>query len=311
MSLRFTVLDAFTNMPFGGNPAAVILLPHDHKYPDSTLLGIAKEFNISETAYIVVPSTIEVHETTPNGGRHVELGLRWFTPVGEVALCGHATLCSSAAVFSDESLIPPNVNEIRFSTLSGMLTARRVPSQPPKYEVHLPAGTAVPTGEEAMRIARKLAKNALGEAVKVLSVAVSPASPYTEYILIEIDNNVPLKELHVVSSAFVSDNWQFTLFMVTQCNVVDESTNALGFDYRVFAPAWGVTEDPVCGSAIAFAASSWVAKVPPQVDALTGEPVSKVRAVSARGGEIDVVCDGAVVKLRGEVRVASRGEIFL
>ena len=99
--------------------------------------------------------------------------------------------------------------------------------------------------------------------------------------------------------------------MVTQCNIVDESTGTLGYDYRVFAPTWGAREDPVCGSAIAFAASSWAAKVQPQMDAITGELVSKVRAVSARGGEIDVVCDGNIVKLRGEVRVATRGELFL
>ncbi|RJL23667.1 PhzF family phenazine biosynthesis protein [Bailinhaonella thermotolerans] len=103
--MRLHVVDAFTDRPFGGNPAAVVLL--DRPVDEAWMQSLAAEMKHSETAYL-----------TP---REDGYGLRWFTPAVEVDLCGHATLASAHALFSGGEA----GDEIRFHTRSGVLTARR------------------------------------------------------------------------------------------------------------------------------------------------------------------------------------------
>src|SRR5262245_12551817 len=106
MSIPLFHVDAFTESPFAGNPAAVCLLPAWRAEP--WLQAIAAEMNLSETAFLV-------------GKEHV-FELRWFTPKVEVDLCGHATL-ASAHVLWHQGFAPGD--EIRFSTKSGILKATR------------------------------------------------------------------------------------------------------------------------------------------------------------------------------------------
>lgn len=114
-SLAFHVVDAFTSSAFGGNPAAVIILPHDYP-PDEALVEIAAEFNLSETAFLVPRAS-----TTPNA---LAFRLRWFTPKVEVQLCGHATLASSRVLFASPQAA--GIDELHFETLSGTLIGRRI-----------------------------------------------------------------------------------------------------------------------------------------------------------------------------------------
>lgn len=100
------IVDAFTNKPFAGNPAAVCVM--DHWPPEEAMMKLAMENNLSETAFIVKED---------KGYR-----LRWFTPGTEVELCGHATLASSYVILN---YYDPNSNEVKFNTLSGELTVRR------------------------------------------------------------------------------------------------------------------------------------------------------------------------------------------
>jgi hypothetical protein len=113
----FTV-DAFTEVPFKGNPAAVVLLDAGDELTDTNLQAIAEELNLSETAFV---------RAAAGGDASGEYGLRWFTPTNEVPLCGHATLASAHALFSHASrgaLLP---RLLRFNTLSGQLTVERLP----------------------------------------------------------------------------------------------------------------------------------------------------------------------------------------
>jgi len=114
----FVVVDAFTDEPFAGNPAAVMVL--DAFLPDDQLLKIAQEHNLSETAFLV---------------KHTEdhYDLRWFTPGEEVPLCGHATLASGAALFEEHGI---QADEIRFETKSGTLKVGRTDQG---YRLDLPA----------------------------------------------------------------------------------------------------------------------------------------------------------------------------
>src|SRR5262245_27936059 len=107
MSISLFHVDAFTDKPFAGNPAAVCLLPAWRE--DHWLRGVAREMNLSETAFLV---------RTGDG-----FDLRWFTPAVEVDLCGHATLASAHVVWQ-EGLAAPG-EAIRFHTRSGALSAVR------------------------------------------------------------------------------------------------------------------------------------------------------------------------------------------
>lgn len=104
--IRQYIVDAFTDVPFSGNPAAVCLL--ESWLPDDVMQLMARENNLSETAFIVKES---------EGYR-----LRWFTPGTEVELCGHATLASAFVVLNH---VEPNLAEVSFNTLSGRLSVSR------------------------------------------------------------------------------------------------------------------------------------------------------------------------------------------
>ncbi len=107
MPLNITQVDAFTDKPFAGNPAAVCLLPQARDA--SWMQAVAREMNLAETAFLV---------------RHADaFQLRWFTPTVEVDLCGHATLASAHALWEEGQLAPGE--QARFDTRSGRLTADR------------------------------------------------------------------------------------------------------------------------------------------------------------------------------------------
>ncbi|PVF96064.1 Diaminopimelate epimerase-like protein [Serendipita vermifera] len=301
--LKFKVVDAFTNEPFCGNPAAVIILPEDHGLPDSTLLGIAAEFNISETAYVIVPKDRNSETDQRNG--YIPLGLRWFTPTAEMRLCGHATLASSSVVFADETIIPPNINEIHFSTLSGILKSRRIRSTPPKYELEFPAADMTPADKTTLEAVENALEVASNPPARVKKAVISSTSPYQEYIVVEIDDTTPLKELKMNTELLVS----IILFVMCQ-EARDAPNQQQKIQYRTFAHPFGIPEDPACGSATSFASKFWAAK-----DFIKSEGSDKIvpiKSVSSRGGEVELALNpnSSTVRIRGCARVASAGEVY-
>ena len=138
--MKLFQVDAFTEQPFRGNPAAVVLL--DRERDDAWLQNVAMEMNLSETAFLL-----------PRGDNY---SLRWFTPTVEVDLCGHATLASAHVVLQDGE-------EARFETRSGILTARRkgewielnFPSTPPAPILPFP-GLAAALGAEIVECGKTI-----------------------------------------------------------------------------------------------------------------------------------------------------------
>jgi predicted PhzF superfamily epimerase YddE/YHI9 len=130
---RIYVVDAFTDRPFAGNPAAVFPLSADATLGETTMQRIANEMNLAETAYVT---------PLPEVGA-TDYALRWFTPTVEVDLCGHATLAAAHILWETQAVAARDM--IRFHTKSGVLTAKRTavgigldfPSEPP-YEAPLP-----------------------------------------------------------------------------------------------------------------------------------------------------------------------------
>lgn len=263
-------VDAFAERPFTGNPAAVCLLPE--ALPDATLLAIAMEMNLSETAFL----------RSRSDGSY---DLRWFTPRVEVDLCGHATLASAHVLWEDGHLKPDT--EAWFHTRSGELGAIHADGRIILDFPAQPALAAPPASGllDALGIssARFVGRNATDWMVEVDSAAtVWSLSP-------------DFKRLGAVEARGV---------MVTAAADAEAgAADGIDFVSRFFAPASGIDEDPVTGSAHCCLGPYWATRLGRQD--LTG------RQLSARGGTVQVELRGDRVRLMGTAVTVMRGELLL
>ncbi len=260
-------VDAFTNRPFAGNPAAVCVL--DEPAPERWMQHVACEMNLSETAFL--------HPI--DGG--LRYRLRWFTPTVEVDLCGHATL-ASAHVLWQEGCIDSDA-PAEFETRSGLLTAHRrddwieldFPSEPVDAMIH--------DADELDRIA-----SALG-------------SPIVAAGLNRFDLLVELADEESVR-ALRPDFDQVETIPVRGIIATSRSTDpAFDFVSRFFAPQLGVDEDPVCGSAHCCSGPYWASRF--RRKELTAHQVSpRGGVVKVRVNDSRVALIGqAVTVLRGHL----------
>jgi len=198
ITFTYTIVDAFTSIPFQGNPAAVIILSPDHAYPDSLLQKVAGEFNLSETAFVTGPY--------PSGANSedelsVHFGLRWFTPAMEIRLCGHATLASAKVLFATPNMIASHIREIKFSTLSGELSARRVVGN--NVELEFPAGMMKRADDDLIGRVTTLVHSALCSSPVIKDVFVGVEKAYEGYALVNVENDFDLETAQVDVSFFV------------------------------------------------------------------------------------------------------------
>ena len=222
MPIRIVTVDAFTNVPFAGNPAAVCVMPEPR--PEEWLRSVAREMNLSETAFLL-----------PRDGG---FDLRWLTPAVEVDLCGHATVASAHVLWEDGHL--PAGKQARFHTRSGLLTADR---QCDWIELDFPV---------------KLA--AAAEPPLELLPALGVRSPITvtknafDY-MVEVESEEKLRSLR-------PDHASLRKIPVRGVIVTARSsTPEFDFVSRFFAPGSGIDEDPVTGSAHTALGPYWGAKL--------------------------------------------------
>ena len=261
MGLKIVQVDAFTDRPFAGNPAAVCIL--DAPADAAWMQSVAREMNLSETAFLSGP---------PSG-----FNLRWFTPVAEVDLCGHATLATAHVLWSEGHL--PADQAARFQTRSGTLTAER---RGEWIELDFPSQATHPQEAPAGLLA------ALG--VRPQYVGKNK----TDY-LIEVASERDVR-------ALAPDFGKFKSLPIRGVIVTSRSASA-GVDFvsRFFAPAVGVDEDPVTGSAHCALAPHWAARL--SKDEMVGHQAS------ARGGTVRVRIAGDRVKLGGQAVTVLKGEL--
>jgi PhzF family phenazine biosynthesis protein len=261
MGVPIFVVDAFTDRPFAGNPAAVC--PLDRPADDDWMQRVAAEMNLSETAFLAPES---------DGYR-----LRWFTPTLEVVLCGHATL-AGAHVLWETGRLPADA-PARFHTRSGLLTAARTGDGITlDFPAEMPAPCDPPTG---------LAE-ALGARPR------STGRNRMDY-LIELDTEAAVRRLR-------PDFARLAELPVRGVIVTGPSAErAYDFVSRFFAPASGVNEDPVTGSAHCALGPFWAARL--------GKSDLVGRQVSARGGVVRVGVRGERVLLGGRAVTVVRGEL--
>lgn len=208
MRQTITQVDAFTDKPFAGNPAAVCILPEARD--EDWMRKVAREMNLSETAFLV---------KLADG-----YDLRWFTPTMEVALCGHATLASAHVLWEEGHLKP--AEQARFHTLSGLLTADR---RGDWIEMDFPALPEQPV--ESL--------TGLGEALGTKWTHVGRSK--FDY-LVEVDSEETVRALKP-DLAELGELAIRGLIVTGQSSSPD-----FDFVSRYFAPGSGIDEDPVTGS---------------------------------------------------------------
>lgn len=260
MKLRIQIVDAFTNSAFAGNPAGVCVL--DAPLADETMQLIAREINAAETAFLV--QAADVYE------------LRWFTPLVEIDLCGHATLASAHVLWSELRVGADQM--IRFSTKSGQLTAVRLADGWIQLDFPaIPSETATNPG--------------LAAAIGAAPIAVAMTH---HTIIAELDSEAAVRELRPDFGAILA---------LGVHGVIATATGSGNYDFvsRFFAPAVGINEDPVTGSAHCALGPYWQKRL--------GKDSFFAYQASPRGGELRVNISGKRVLLDGQALTTIVGEI--
>jgi PhzF family phenazine biosynthesis protein len=252
-------IDAFTTRRFAGNSAAV--MPMDSFLADAMLQAIAAENNLAETAFLV-----------PQGG---DYRLRWFTPIVEVPLCGHATLASAAVVMER---LEPGRSEVIFHSASGPLTVNRTDAG---YVMDFPARPSEPVSTP----------RGLAEALSVVPIEVF-ANAFNYMALLE--SAQVLRELAPDMAALARMDRSGVIVTARGDGIYD-------FVSRYFAPAKGIPEDPVTGAAHCMLAPYWAKRL--------GKPVLRAFQASRRGGEIICRPAGDRIELEGSCVFYLEGEV--
>ncbi len=261
MGFMLFQVDAFSSRPFGGNPAAVCVLEEPRSY--IWMQRMAEEMNLSETAFLCKEAD--------------GYNLRWFTPTVEIELCGHATLASAHVLWEQEYL--DKDKEIHFSTLSGWLHARQSQSW---IELDFPAEPAAETA-----VPKELAK--------ALDVPITWVGQNRFDYVVEVDSETSLRAL--------IPNYNLLKQLPIRGVSVTAPSASSEFDFvsRFFAPAVGINEDPVTGSAHCSLGPYWAQKL--------GKSELVGYQASRRGGIIRVTVDQNRIGIAGQAVTIFRAEI--
>jgi PhzF family phenazine biosynthesis protein len=224
MRIPFTQVDAFADTAFRGNPAAVMML--SSWADDATLLAIAQENNLSETAFLVA-----------SGGGEADFELRWFTPGDEIEMCGHATLASGHVVLSSDTTLA----RVRFATRhAGVLEVAR---DGLGYSLTLPERTPSP---EALP--------GVVEALGVDGVVETLRHP-VGYAVVVVDDAATVRGC-TPDFAVLAGAGRYVVILTARGGAGEADVVS-----RVFVPAFAVDEDPVTGAAHAVLTPYWTQKL--------------------------------------------------
>lgn len=261
MTLPIYQVDAFTDRLFGGNPAAIC--PLDTWLKDDLMQAIAAENNLSETAFFVPYG---------EGAYH----LRWFTPVAEVDLCGHATLATAHVLYQHLGFSAPSV---RFFSRSGWLS---VAYKDQVYTLDFPADTIKPV----------VVPPSLIEGLGVVPVEVWQGR---EDLLVLLESQDQVAALQP----------DFAILKRLEGRGVIASAAGAESDFvsRCFFPVYGINEDPVTGSAHTTLMPYWAGRL--------GKNHLSARQISRRLGVLDCYLNGDRVEISGQGVTFMAGSIFI
>ena len=274
------IVDAFTDKVFSGNPAAICIL--DEWLSDEIMLSIAKENNLSETAFAI-------KQETKDSVNAIHYKLRWFTPGGEIELCGHATL---ACAFVIMNYYEKNLKTVVFDTLSGELTVNRKNDE--LYELNFPAYDLKKveiTDEMIELIGKKPTEAYLGRDLMCIF-------DDEEFILSADLDSEKIKKLDGLLLHITAQHSNHSLN-----SKIKNTTDKIDCISRSFAPKLNIYEDPVCGSGHCHIAPYWIKKM--QKENLTAYQASK------RSGTLYCsLANNGRMKMSGKAALFAISEIF-
>ncbi|XP_061346601.1 uncharacterized protein LOC133292226 [Gastrolobium bilobum] len=296
--VKYSVVDAFTESAFKGNPAAVCFLEEDRDH--HWLQSVAAEFNISETCYLTRIAESDDNLNSLHGNSNPRFHLRWFTPVTEVKLCGHATLAAAHTLFSSDLM---DANIIEFVTLSGVLTAKKIPA------INITGASNLQNGkdEDGFYIELDFPADPITEVnfdeTSLISGALNGASiidikksQIGDDLLVEVTSGKNVTEVQPQFDAIVKCPARGII-------VSGIAPPGSGFDFysRFFSPKNGINEDPVTGSAHCALATYWNKKL--------GKCDFNAYQASPRGGVLNIHLDerNQRVLLRGKAVTVMEG----
>ncbi|MGG5210009.1 PhzF family phenazine biosynthesis protein [Chryseobacterium sp. MIQD13] len=268
MKIRSFIVDAFTDEMFKGNQAGVCIL--ENPVSEDIMINMAKEFGFSETAFVI-------HQQSNT------YSIRYFSPVTEIPLCGHATLASAKALFSENT----ELNEITFHTQFGQIL--EISKKPSHIEMLFP----VHETEEAV-ISEEL-KTAIG----IKNVISCEYNKDHNILMAEIESSSELQNLAPDFNTLKNIKTSISGVLVT----APSSKAGYDFEYRYFWPWSGSDEDPVTGGVQSFLCRYWSLKL--------NKKVLKAFQSSARTGSMEVelkdnrtvIKSNAVIFLKGNIEI--------
>ncbi|MCP3760616.1 PhzF family phenazine biosynthesis protein [Streptomyces sp. TBY4] len=228
--MRIRIVDAFTDRPFGGNPAGVLLLDGGFP-PDAWLQQVAAEVNLSETAF--------AHPLPPGG--EADWALRWFTPAAEVGMCGHATL-ATAHVLATSGLA---TGTVRFSARCGILKVTA--SEDGTLVMDFPTSSLTEVAPDPV------VERAIGATAK----SVHDTSEHIGDLVVELADERTVRELTPDLAALRG----YARRGVIVTAPAEDPSRGYDFVSRGFFPAVGIDEDPVTGSAHTALAPFWAQRL--------------------------------------------------
>ncbi|MFJ4750841.1 PhzF family phenazine biosynthesis protein [Streptomyces albogriseolus] len=268
--MRIRIVDAFTDRPFTGNPAGVLLL--DAFPEDSWLQNVALEVNHAETAFA---------HPLPEGGE-ADWALRWFTPVTEVAMCGHATLATAHVLHATGAHKGP----VRFATRSGVLVAKTAEDGTVVLDFPTAPLTAVDVPE------------GVAEALGAPVLAAFDTGPHVGDLLVELADERTVRALRPDHKALMTYSERGIIATAR----AEDPASEHDFVSRCFFPNVGIDEDPVTGSAHTALAPYWSQRLGRV--ALTG------LQASPRSGLVRTEVRGARTLLGGRAVTVVDGELL-
>ncbi|KNC51576.1 phenazine biosynthesis protein PhzF family protein [Thecamonas trahens ATCC 50062] len=304
MNIAIVTVDAFTEHRFGGNPAGVVVTAA--ALSEEAQQALATEMNLAETAFVVVRGATD---------GELDAELRWFTPVAEVALCGHATLAAAHVLLhtaqADEALAGLGIDRaglerVAFeSRQSGTLTARRAGDGSARIVLDFPAEAAIGPVAEDVAAAAALA---LPEAVRgsIREVVYNRMDVMVVLDCAAFDSPAAFASMDVDLSAVAAVETQRGVVVTTSFWTPESDAETPHFVSRCFFPCLGVPEDPVTGSAHCFMGPYWAVKL----NVGAGPRMAAIQ-MSKRVGHVGVrVTDAGRVELDGAAVAVGRYEVL-
>jgi PhzF family phenazine biosynthesis protein len=264
MSIPLVWVDAFTDVPFRGNPAAVCLL--DAPASELWMQDLAREMNLSETAFVV-----------PRADG--DFDLRWFTPAREIELCGHATLGSAHVLFDRGH----EATTIRFHTQSGVLTCTAIGT---RIEMDFPSAPTRPIDPPAGLF------DALG-----IDSAIAVSESANRWFVVELASEAAVVGVDPDFTALATIG-SGAVIVTARASRADADIAS-----RVFVPGAGIDEDPVTGSAHCTLVPYWAHKLPATEMVAYQASVRGGTLWCRLAGDRVFLAGHAVTVMRGELQV--------